>query len=134
MNRLLNAVAVAIVIFVTVIAFVVGSRIDQNTVSLLLGTAIGALVTAPCAVICTVVVMRGRESHGRGQDYGYPAPPPAFYTMPPQQPWPGAAPQGWPQVGYGMQDYLPPPRRRFYVVGEDGEAREMGAGEVGGGI
>ncbi|MCC7208341.1 MAG: hypothetical protein IT323_13620 [Anaerolineae bacterium] len=56
MDKVLRVTSVAIIIFAAVIAFVVGSRIDPRTVSLLSGTVIGILVAAPCATIITWVL------------------------------------------------------------------------------
>jgi hypothetical protein len=142
MDRVLRATCVAIVIFATVIAFIVGSRIDQNTISLLSGTMIGILIAAPSAAIITFVMVRRRESsslssYDRGIRHSTPLPqnPPQYWVLPQQYAGANApayiqgsathtgAP-GWPGAPDEMS-YLPRPRRRFYVIGENGEARML---------
>jgi hypothetical protein len=142
MDKVLRATSVAIIIFATVIAFVVGSRIDQNTISLLSGTVIGILIAAPCATIITFVLVRRRESNNslssydRGIRHSTPLPqnPPQYWVLPQQfaamnapayMQAAGASNTGAPmwQVSPDQAAYAPRPRRRFYVIGENGEPR-----------
>ncbi len=62
MNRVFRVFSVSFILFMVIIAFIVGSRIDQNTVSILSGAFIGVLVAAPCAAIVTLVAVRRREA------------------------------------------------------------------------
>jgi hypothetical protein len=137
MDRVLRATSVAIIIFATVTAFVIGSRIDQNTISLLSGTMIGILVAAPCAAIITFVLVRRRDanslsSYDRNMRQSTPMPqsPPQYWVMPQQYAQLNGAAymqaggaQGWPMP---QQDapYLPR-QRRFYVIGENGDPRML---------
>src|ERR1700674_1613419 len=98
MDRVIRATSVAIVVFATIVAFIIGSRIDQNTISLLSGTLIGILVTAPCAAIITFVLVRRRESntlsgYDRSVRQSVPLPqnPPQYWVLP-QQFQPGRNP------------------------------------------
>jgi hypothetical protein len=153
MDRVIRATSVAIVVFATIVAFIVGSRIDQNTISLLSGTLIGILVTAPCVAIITFVAVRRRESNSvssydRSMRQSVPMPqsPPQYWVLPQQFQGMGnpagnpayahnaiaagiAAPN-WPMAQEDMQ-YLPRPRRRFYVIGENGEPKLLEDGSAG---
>src|ERR1700694_5058208 len=91
MDKVIRATSVAIVVFATIVAFIVGSRIDQNTISLLSGTLIGILVAAPCAAIVTCVMIRRRESNSvssyeRSTRQSVPLPqnPPQYWVLPQQ--------------------------------------------------
>ena len=53
MERLVKTSAVALIIFATVLAFVIGSRMEQSTIVLLSGAAVGILLCAPSAAILT---------------------------------------------------------------------------------
>jgi hypothetical protein len=147
MDRLLRALSIAIVIFATIVAFVVGSRIDQNTISLLSGTMIGILIATPGAAIITFVLLRRRENNAasgydRSLRHSAPLPqnPPQYWVLPQtMQPMrAGAYPvnaipagitaMGWPMApGMGGEEmnYLPRPRRKFYVIGENGEPKAL---------
>jgi hypothetical protein len=138
MEKVLRAFSVGIIFFATIIAFIVGSRIDQNTVSLLSGAFIGVLVAAPCAAIVTLISLRRRETIGVGtyertlrHGYQMPPNPPQYWVMPQQfqpatsgayAPQPiaaGTSAPGWPGATDSTQ-YLPKPRR-FYMIGANGE-------------
>ena len=140
MEKVIRALSVGIILFATIIAFIVGSRIDQNTISLLSGAMVGILIAAPCAVLVTFIAVRRRESNNisiyeRSMRHGYQMPPnpPQYWVMPPQFQAPtqtapaipgGMSMSGWPGSQEEMQ-YLPRPRRRFYVIGENGEPKPV---------
>jgi hypothetical protein len=133
MDKVLRAFSVGILLFATIIAFIVGSRIDQNTVSLLSGAMLGILIAVPCAILVTFIAVRRRESNNisvyeRSMRHGYQMPPspPQYWVMPPQFQTPAqtapAIPGGlsmtaWPGSPEEMQSLA---RRRFYVIGENG--------------
>jgi hypothetical protein len=141
MDRLVRAMSIAIVIFAVVIAFIVGSRIDQTTVAMLGGTVVGILVAAPAGALVTFALMRRRteasQQYDRVQRPTVPLPqnPPQYWVLPPQMQPDAAYMQArlnttqsgapaWQMGGDGTQ-YLPRPRRRFYVIGESGEVRDL---------
>ena len=140
MDKVVRAFSVGIILFATIIAFIVGSRIDQNTVSLLSGAMVGILIAAPCAILVTFIAVRRRENNNisiyeRSLRHGYQMPPnpPQYWVMPPQFQAPtqtapaipgGMSLAGWPGSNEEMQ-YLPRPRRRFYVIGENGEPKPI---------
>jgi hypothetical protein len=144
MEKVIRATSVAIVIFVTVIAFAVGSRIDQNTISVLSGAVIGILVATPCAAIITFLLVHRKDQNGvsvyeRQIRHSAPLPqnPPQYWVLP-QQFAPminpaygnqalGAGTPGWQMQQNGVQA-LPRPRRRFYVIGESGEQKVVDEG------
>ena len=140
MDKIVRALAISIVIFATIIGFVISTRIDQTTISVLSGAVIGIVTAAPFAAILTFILARKRDgrvitSYERQMHSSVPMPqnPPQYWVMPQQlagmsngsygQQQPAlAAPAQWP----GNSDpsaYMMRPRRRFYVIGENGEPR-----------
>jgi hypothetical protein len=75
MERLVKAVAAAVVLFFVVLGLVVGSRMDQTTIALLGGTTIGLLIATPCSAIATYLAIRNRDEQGYGQSHHYSQPP-----------------------------------------------------------
>ena len=140
MDKVLRAFSVGIVLFAAIIAIIVGQRIDQNTVSLLSGAMIGVLVAAPCAGLVAFIAARRRENnnqsgyersirHGYQSGYQLPPNPPQYWVLPQQFQTPqavaaGMNAAGWPGSQEQMQ-YLPRPRRRFFVIGENGEPKPL---------
>ena len=142
MDRLMRASALGVILCGVVFGFVVGSRIDQSTITLLSGTLVGALVATPCVAVITWLAARRRDEGRRDDDWrarehylrqSAPLPPePPQYWVVPGQPVTVdgrtarlAAPMNWP-TGYGdLAGYMPRPRRKFYVIGENGEPREL---------
>ncbi len=61
MEKLVKAVAIAVVLFFVVLALTIGTRMDQNMIALLGGTTIGLLIAAPCTAIVTYLAFRGRN-------------------------------------------------------------------------
>jgi|GEM_PF-1468930 len=143
MEKIVRALAIGIVIFATIIGFAVSTRIDQDTISVLSGAVIGIVTAAPFAAILTMVLMRKRDnrmvtSYERQMHSSVPMPqnPPQYWVMPQQvaamnnsafgqQQAALAAPGQWQS---GADAYMMRPRRRFYVIGENGEPRMMDAG------
>ncbi|MBX7214826.1 MAG: hypothetical protein K1X39_12500 [Thermoflexales bacterium] len=138
MERLVKTSAVALIIFATVLAFVIGSRMEQSTIVLLSGAAVGILLCAPSAAILTYSAMRRRDANAAVREVRVPrfttplpTETPAYWAMP-QMPYvidPRRMSQGlMPGTSYGAMDpnYQLPARRRFYVIGEGGEASEVG--------
>lgn len=140
----------AVMLFVAVLASVIGSRLDQNTVLLLGGATVGLLVAAPAATLITWLALRRRDeqapANAAAPRYSIPMPqsPPQYWVMPTVQP---ATP---PNYMAPVQRQLPPanqqlswtqppefsmpPRRKFYMIGDGGEVEELmddAAGEPG---
>lgn len=137
MDRIIKATAFGVILCGIVFGFVVGSRIDQSTITLLSGTLVGALVTAPCVAAITWLAARRRDDDWRPREHylrqSSPLPPePPQYWMAQGQPVTAdartarlAAPMGWPGQYGEAAGFMPRPRRRFYVIGENGEPREV---------
>jgi hypothetical protein len=127
-----------VVLFAVVFAVVIGTRIDQNTVSLLAGTALGVMFTAPCVALIVWLVVRQRDDT-RGVPRGYDvrtrsvpylAPePPQYWIMPspPQQTETRLPTMNAPSVNQPawFDPALLTARRRFVVIGEGGEVAEV---------
>ncbi|HQV28151.1 MAG TPA: hypothetical protein PLG23_08685 [Thermoflexales bacterium] len=138
MDKFIKTSAIALIIFAVVLAFVVGTRMEQATIVLLSGAAVGILLCAPCAAFITFAAMKRREGAPRDerlQRYTAPLPqePPTYWSLP-SGPFmvdarrfaPGL-PAG--NAGYADAGYAMPARRKFYVIGESGEVRDADGGD-----
>jgi hypothetical protein len=134
MERIIRASAVSVVLFAIIFAVVLGTRIDQNTVSLLAGTTLGVAFTTPCVALIVWLALRRRdeprayEMRPRAMPYLAPEPP-QYWIMPAAQPPHDAR---LPANGGQPAGYLPyaePPtltaRRRFVVIGDGGDVTEV---------
>ena len=138
MDKFIKTSAIALIIFAVVLAFVVGTRMEQATIVLLSGAAVGILLCAPCAAFITFAAMKRREGAPRDerlQRYTAPLPqePPTYWSLP-SGPFmvdarrfaPGL-PAG--NAGYADAGYAMPARRKFYVIGESDEMRDADGGD-----
>ena len=127
--------SIALLIFVIIFAFEVGSRIDQQTISVLAGTVMGFLVASiTVGGIAYALGRRRMESREGQQPVRYVSPMPQQYPMPPYFQPPanfGHGPQfqypGWgnqPQLQQQTPMQLVAPRR-FYTIGAAGTVEEM---------
>jgi hypothetical protein len=136
MDKVNKAVAVSIIIFSIVLAGFIGARVDQMTIALLGGTFIGLVVAIPATVLVVLVATRRREeaSIERTQRYSAPMPqsPPQYWVMPNQAYDPRMTQvMQMPQSQQLQQPIAAPEfmltasRRRFYMIGEGGEVKEI---------
>lgn len=119
MKTIATAFGIGIVGSMMILAYMLGSRMDQNTMALIGGTLIGLVVSTPVICICVFMTMRVKMTPTRQYDseprYQMQAPP-QYWVQPPtpeetlQQP---------------MQPYVPAPRR-FYMIGTDGNPSPVG--------
>jgi hypothetical protein len=136
MDKINKAAALSIVFFSIVLAGFVGARVDQTTIALLGGTFIGLLVAIPTTALIVLIVMRRREDivSERTPRYSAPMPPnPPQYWVASNQPhdvrgqvYQPPAPQLREPIA-APEFMLPAARRRFYMIGESGEVREIEA-------
>lgn len=129
MDRLVKAIAAAVVLFFVMLGLVIGSRIDQTTIALLGGTTIGLLIATPCAAIVTYLAIRNRDEQRYEQSRPHnpqPSTPPQYWIVPqtltPPQPQPH---YNAPPTAQYSQPFELPPRRKFYLIGDDGSANEI---------
>jgi hypothetical protein len=137
MDRMVKASAFGVILCGVVFGFVVGSRIDQSTITLLSGTLVGVLVATPCVAAITWLTVRRRDDDWRARErymrQSAPLPPePPQYWVVQGQPMTAdaraarlSAPMGWPGQYGDTAGFMPRPRRKFYVIGENGEPREV---------
>jgi hypothetical protein len=135
MDKIVKAVAAAVVLFFIVMGFTIGTRMDQNTIALLGGTTLGLLIATPCAAIVTYLAIRNRDEHSfeRNPRYNSPMPqnPPQYWVMPQQMQMPQPMQQQMPAAAtYAFRQptsefMLPAVKRRFYMIGETGEVQEL---------
>jgi hypothetical protein len=125
MERMSKAIAVSLVLFAIVFAAFAGSRVDQVTIALLGGALIGLLVAVPLTLLTMAIVLRRRDERVDSPQPTVHVPPvPQAHWPPPNHPAQFSA-QPWPLISAPAEFNLPPPRRRFYVIGESGEVREL---------
>lgn len=137
MEYINKAAAVSLVLFVAIFAAFLGARIDQTTIALLGGTLIGLLIGVLATLLVVLAVRRRDEVHydrsARCAAHMPPSPP-QYWSLPatPMSPHDARPLQTMPpsvlQPSIPASDYmLTPVRRRFYMIGEDGEMREIEA-------
>ncbi|NJM40123.1 MAG: hypothetical protein HC853_04840 [Anaerolineae bacterium] len=136
MEKFIRSVSFAIVVFFVVLGIVIGLRMDQTTIALLGGTAIGLLIATPCTAIITYLVIRNRDESPAQYSRQFNQPPlPAnslqYWVVP--QTIPGTL-HTTPQSSFVgnpvlQQSLAPafelPPRRKFYLIGAAGEPTEI---------
>lgn len=139
MDKLNKAAAASLVMFSVILAAFIGSRVDQVTIALLGGTFIGLLIAIPSALLVMMVVLRrrddaDRERYDRPRYTHMPPSPPQYWVMPTTTDAPYnmhvTQPLSSPQVrapAVTPEYALPATRRRFYLIGESGEMREIEA-------
>lgn len=141
MERINKAAAVGVVFFSVMLAGFVGMKVDQTTIALLGGAFIGLVVAIPTTALIMLVGLRKRDDglaqHQATQPrYQAPLPqnPPAYWVMPqgvPQTPYtvrePAPSYQALQQPIAAPEYLLPQSRRRFYMIGEGGEVKEIEA-------
>lgn len=133
MDKLIKSLAFGIVVCGIAFGFVAGSRIDQSTITLLSGTLVGIAVASPCVAIITWLAIRRKDDaqerewrmRERTMRQGAPLPPepPQYWVV--QAPPPAQNGRLIAPYGYDQTAMVPRPRRRFYVIGENGEPREV---------
>lgn len=143
MDKVVKASGAGIVFFSVVLAGFVGSRVDQTTIALLGGTFIGLLVAVPATLLVVLISHRRRDEQNQQQPAAprysthMPPSPPQYWVMP-QQPYDVrvvSPQQMMPQLNAGIpapEYMLPMSRRRFYMIGEGGEVKEIEAPHDGG--
>jgi hypothetical protein len=138
-DKVNKAAAVSIVFFSVVLAGFIGARVDQTTIALLGGAFIGLIVAVPATVLVVLVAIRRRDDGFGERPLRHSAPmpqsPPQYWVMPsPHYDLRVPSPMQAPVVQGKLQQplvapelMLPAVRRRFYVIGESGDVREIEA-------
>jgi hypothetical protein len=119
-------VGVVSVAFAIALAYVVGSRLSDEAIAIVVGLACGIGAMVPLSVGLAVALIRGSrrdETYAMDQPTRMPSPyPPVIVVAPPQM-----GQQPWAQYPH-YQNYLPAPfnqpldARDFKIVGEESEA------------
>ncbi len=128
MERISKAIAVGLVLSAVVFAAFAGSRVDQITIALLGGVFIGLLISVPSALLAMALILRRRDAQIDPPRPTMPTPPsaPTYWPPPPPSNAYLAKPNAYPWLPGAPPEFsLPAPRRRFYVIGESGEVREI---------
>ena len=118
---------IAAVIFAATLAYVVGIRLSESAMAVVIGVMFGVAASIPTSI---VLILALRHTHGprpsRSQEtVNTPQPPTIIVTPPGTQPMIGPR-HAWPEANA----YLPPlfddweerhQQRRFHIVGDDEE-------------
>ena len=141
MDKINKAAAAGVIFFSVILAGFVGIKVDQTTIALLGGAFIGLVVAIPTTALIIMIGMRRKDDAPAERPVRYQAPmphsPPQYWVMP-QQPYVVREPQQQYQQHYqhyqqlqqpiAAPEYLlPQSRRRFYMIGEGGEVKEIEA-------
>ena len=140
MDRVIKASAAGIILCGIAFGFVVASRIDQSTITLLVGALVGIAVGGPCVGAMVWLVMRSKVEDERVKHRAL-----QMHRMDSSQPWqvqqPTAMPdpamimammmqQRMPSLPQQPQAFLPRPRQ-FYTIGDNGEPKQLTDGSDG---
>jgi hypothetical protein len=126
MNKLTQALAIALLLFFVILAVLIGTRIDQYTIAVLAGATVGLVIATPCTALVTYLVARSnRVDASRETSWRY-GPPPAW-PMAPTRFDSAARPSRLARqpLDSSADAFELPPRRRFYLIGEGGQATEI---------
>lgn len=132
MQRLLQAVSAAVILFFVVLGLVIGSRMDQTTIALLGGTAIGLLIATPCTAIATYLALRCRDESSalrQNSTTSYYVVPQISAALPALSPQPPASVVSLTAHQQPVEAFILPPKRKFYVIGGDGVTSEVSSDE-----
>lgn len=112
MNRFLMIISLAFIGFVIVLGISIGSRLDQTTVTLLMGSICGIGVALPIGIVFGLFI-------GDRRRHELPSPPQPIVIL--QPPPPPPAPMTAPLL---QASYSPaPPARPFNIIGDDNGER-----------
>jgi len=108
------------VIFAATLAYVIGVRLSESAMAVVIGVIFGVAASVPTSVLLVVALRRSPREVERPREASQ---PPVVVVAPPTPAqWPGRwrGPQEMylPPLEQGLQQQMPP-RRHFRVVGED---------------
>lgn len=134
MDKINKAAAAGVIFFSVILAGFVGIKVDQTTIALLGGAFIGLVVAIPTTALIMMIGMRRRDDAPAERQVRTQAPmpqnPPQYWVMP-QPPYAVREPhQQYQQLQQPIaapEYMLPQSRRRFYMIGEGGEVKEIEA-------
>lgn len=108
--------ALALIAFAAALAAIIGSRLSEQAVTLLMGAACGAGLTAPLAIVIGATIGAQRTARDR-----QPAQPPAPIVVmtPPQLAAQPAPMQTWANVNPYTPGLIAPAPRQYTILGEE---------------
>lgn len=118
MARSSPALIIGVFGFTLALAIIIGSRLSEQAVSLLMGAACGAGLTAPFAIMAGMYYGSQRATRAHQQQTNTAAQPPIVVMTPPQQPMQPALPQ-WNNAYHSVPGYSIPERRQYTILGEE---------------
>jgi len=112
---------VAAIVFAATLAYVVGVRLSESAMAVVIGVIFGVAASIPTSIILAIAL---RRADGDRPHRAWDEPrPPTIVVTPPGMPTPGhGQPWGFPPDMYllplqGEQDPALSPRRRFRIIG-----------------
>jgi hypothetical protein len=118
MTRSSPALVIGIFGFALALAIIIGSRLSEQTMSLLMGAACGAGLTAPLAIVAGMYIGAQRAARAQKQQPSAPVQPSIVVMTPPQQSMQPALPQ-WNTAYPAVHGYSIPERRQYTILGEE---------------
>ena len=111
-----TAFALAMIAFVVALAIVVGSRLSEQTTTLLMGAACGAGLSVPFAILAGMYF--GSQRAAREREAVRPQPPIVVMTPPQQQPTVPMLPM-WSSMQPAAPGMSMPVPRQYTILGEE---------------
>ena len=105
----------------------IGARLDQSVIALIGGFVIGCLIAAPIAAMIMCLMMRRREAAAVPKYHVTPQQQsaPQFVVLPPMYGGPALQAASILPRRELAEPFSLPMKRRFYLIGEDGQATEI---------
>ncbi len=127
MSRLLKVLVVALFMFCAILATVIAARLDESVITLIGGFVLSSLIAGPLATILTMLMVRRREAMAVPNNPPLPQhqPAPQFLVLPPMYGQPNPQPPQSTAKRELSEPYSLSPKRRFYLIGNDGLPTEI---------
>ena len=110
--------ALALIVFAIVLAATVGSRLSEQTMTMLTGAACGAGLTAPLAILAGMYIGSQRATRDRDRQPAQPQPPIVVMAPPAHQPAAPALPI-WSSMQPAAPGIASPAPRQYTILGEE---------------
>lgn len=112
-------IALCILAFCVGLGLVVGNRMNSEALAVVVGVVCGVLAGIPTAVLLLILLRAQQRSAANGRSVQQPASYPPIIVVGGTQPQPSLPTHQDPSAVDGPGWALEPPRREFYVIGEE---------------
>lgn len=123
MQKLGTVIGFSVVLFFGVVGFYMAYSMKESTVNLISGVVLGVLIAAPCFALIGYFVGRDKNQSTRFNVRLTEREQPQYELPQQYQAYPMQSGQQFPQLGQQMYPQLP--ARRHFIVGDDGETKEL---------